>query len=86
VHGGKGCGNAGDWSQNLALAMSYVRLKGGKCIGFAGFDGGAFKDLCNACIVVPKDSTPLRGGIPRRPAGILIVFRLQRAHRRTWKP
>ena len=30
----------------------------GKAIGFAGFDGGAMKDLADVCIVVPYDATP----------------------------
>jgi len=64
--------------------MSYVRLKGGKCIGFAGFDGGAFKDLCNACIVVPKDSTPLVEGF-HGDLQHLIVFRLKELIE-DWKP
>jgi len=62
VHGGKGKGNAGGWSQNLTKAMQYVKDNGGKCIGLVGFDGGAFKELCDACIIVPKDSTPLVEG------------------------
>jgi len=62
VHGGSGQGNAGEWSQNLTKAMQYVKDQGGKCIGLAGFDGGAFKDLCDACIIVPKNSTPLVEG------------------------
>jgi len=62
VHGGKGKGNAGAWSQNLTSAMQYVKDAGGRCIGLAGFDGGAFKDICDACIIVPKNSTPLVEG------------------------
>lgn len=62
VHGGKGRGNAGPWSQNLIKAMKYVKDKGGKCIGITGFDGGAFKELCDACIIVPKNSTALVEG------------------------
>lgn len=62
VHGGSGKGNAGKWSQNLTRAMQYVKDNGGKCIGLAGFDGGAFKELCDACIIVPKDSTPFVEG------------------------
>lgn len=76
VHGGKGRGNAGEWSQNLTKAMQYVREHGGKCIGFAGFDGGAFRELCDACITVPKDSTPLVEGF-HGDVHHLIIFRLR---------
>jgi D-sedoheptulose 7-phosphate isomerase len=76
VHGGKGKGNAGDWSQNLTKAMNYVKSNGGKCIGFAGFDGGAFRELCDACIIVPKDSTPLVEGF-HGDLQHLIIFRLK---------
>jgi len=76
VHGGSGKGNAGTWSQNMTIAMEYVKKKGGKCIGLAGFDGGAFKELCDACIIVPMDSTPQVEGFH----GViqhLIIFRLK---------
>jgi D-sedoheptulose 7-phosphate isomerase len=76
VHGGSGKGNAGEWSQNLTKAMQYVREHGGKCIGFSGFDGGAFKKLCDACIVVPKDSTPLVEGF-HGDVQHLIIIRLR---------
>lgn len=58
VHGGSGSGNAGLWSQNLLKAMKFAKEKGAKTIGFSGFDGGMFKKICDACIVVPIDSTP----------------------------
>lgn len=58
VHGGAGQDKAGAWSQNLLKAMDYVKNNGGKAIGFAGFDGGAMKDLADVCIVVPYDATP----------------------------
>ena len=76
VHGGKGKGNAGAWSQNLTKAMQYVKDNGGKCIGLAGFDGGAFKELCDACIIVPKNSTPLVEGFHGNIQH-LIVFKLK---------
>jgi D-sedoheptulose 7-phosphate isomerase len=76
VHGGKGKGNAGEWSQNLTKAMQYVKEHGGKCIGVAGFDGGAFKELCDACIIVPKNSTPLVEGF-HGDIQHLIIFRLK---------
>ena len=58
VHGGNGKDKAGLWSQNLLKAMDFVQQNGGKAIGIAGFDGGAMKKMCDACIVVPVDSTP----------------------------
>jgi D-sedoheptulose 7-phosphate isomerase len=59
VHGGAGRDKDGAWSQNLLQAIQYAKDHGGKTIGFAGFDGGAMKDLCDECVVVPADSTPL---------------------------
>ncbi len=76
VHGGKGRGNAGAWSQNMTLAMQYVNENGGKSIGIAGFDGGAFKELCDASIIVPKDSTPLVEGF-HCDIQHMIIFRLK---------
>lgn len=58
VHGGSGSGNAGLWSQNLLKAMKFAKDKGARAVGFSGFDGGMFKKICDACIVVPTNSTP----------------------------
>ena len=58
VHGGAGKDKAGAWSQNLLKALQYAKDNGGKAIGFAGFDGGAMKQMADACVVVPADSTP----------------------------
>lgn len=58
VHGGSGKDKAGAWSQNLLKAMQYVKDKGGKTIGFSGFDGGAMKEISDVCIVVPYNTTP----------------------------
>ena len=58
VHGGSGKDKAGAWSQNLLKSMDYVNKNGGKTIGFAGFDGGAMKDIATVSIVVPFDATP----------------------------
>ncbi|MFH1173782.1 MAG: SIS domain-containing protein [archaeon] len=76
VHGGKGRGNALAWSQNLTKAMQFVKDKGGKAIGIAGFDGGAFTELADACIIVPKNSTPLVEGF-HGDIHHLIIFRLK---------
>ncbi len=58
VHGGSGADKAGVWSQNLLKAAKYVQEHGGKVVGFAGFDGGALKEMADECIVVPVNSTP----------------------------
>jgi D-sedoheptulose 7-phosphate isomerase len=58
VHGGAGRDQAGLWSQNLLKAMKYVADNGGQTVGFSGFDGGPMKNIANACVVVPADSTP----------------------------
>ncbi len=58
VHGGAGKDQAGLWSQNLLKAMKYAADAGGKTIGFSGFDGGPMKEVADACIVIPADSTP----------------------------
>ena len=39
-------------------AMKYAKEKGGKTIGLSGFDGGPMKEIADACIVVPVNSTP----------------------------
>ena len=58
VHGGAGKDKAGLWSQNLLKAMKYAHDMGGKTVGFSGFDGGPMKEIADACIVVPVNSTP----------------------------
>jgi D-sedoheptulose 7-phosphate isomerase len=59
VHGGAGQDKAQLWSQNLLKAMTYAQENGGRAIGFSGFDGGPMKDIADACVVVPANSTPL---------------------------
>lgn len=59
VHGGSGSDKDGAWSQNLPKAISLAKEKKGVTIGFAGFDGGIMKDLCDICVVVPVNSTPI---------------------------
>lgn len=76
VHGGSGKGSAGKWSQNLTKAMQHIKDKKGKVIGMAGFNGGAFKDIADACIIVPKDSTPLVEGF-HADIQHLIISRLR---------
>ena len=58
VHGGSGKEKAGVWSQNLLKALQYAKNNGGKALGLAGFDGGAFKTLCDVTVVVPYKTTP----------------------------
>ena len=58
VHGGTGKDKADLWSQNLLRAIKFVQSRRGKVIGLVGFDGGAIKEIADACIVVPVDSTP----------------------------
>lgn len=58
VHGGAGKDKAGLWSQNILRAMKYAKDKGGKTIGLSGFDGGPMKEIADACVVVPINSTP----------------------------
>ena len=58
VHGGSGSDKAGPWSQNLLKAVKYAMDNGGKVVGLSGFDGGVLKEVSDACIVVPANSTP----------------------------
>lgn len=58
VHGGSGKDKAALWSQNLLKAVKMVQSRGGKVVGLVGFDGGALKEVADACIVVPINSTP----------------------------
>jgi len=58
VHGGSGADRTGPWSQNLLKAAKFVKDNGGKVVGLAGFDGGILKQMADACIVVPINSTP----------------------------
>lgn len=53
VHGG-----SGPWSGNLVKAFRYANEQDATTIGIAGFDGGAFTDVCDIPIVVPVESTP----------------------------
>lgn len=53
VHGG-----SGPWSSNLTKAFQFANEKGAATVGIAGFDGGAFTDVCDRTVVVPVESTP----------------------------
>jgi len=63
VHGGSGSDKAGPWSQNLLKGVKYAKDNGGKVLGLAGFDGGVLKQVSDACIVVPANSTPHLEGV-----------------------
>jgi len=58
VHGSSGADKAGPWSLNLLKAAKFVKDNGGRVIGLAGFDGGVLKEMADACVVVPVNSTP----------------------------
>lgn len=53
VHGG-----SGPWSSNLTKAFQFAKEKEAATVGIAGFDGGAFTDVCDHTVVVPVESTP----------------------------
>ena len=57
AHGGSGHDKAGLWSQNLLKAFLIAKEHGVKTLGFSGYDGGAMKDLCDLCLVVPFHNT-----------------------------
>ena len=58
VHGGTGKDMASAWSQNLVKALKYAQDNGGRAIALTGFDGGVMKKECDACIVIPYNTTP----------------------------
>ncbi len=58
VHGGSGKDSAGLWSQNLLKATKLIHSRGGRVIGLVGFDGGTMKEVADATIIVPINSTP----------------------------
>lgn len=76
VHGGSGTDFGGQWSQNLLKGLQFIKDRGGKTIGFSGFDGGPMKNLVDIPIVVPVDSTPLVESL-HVVLHHLIVFRLK---------
>ncbi|MDP3888729.1 MAG: SIS domain-containing protein [bacterium] len=59
VHGGSGRGKTDPWSQNLVQAMELAKKRKAKILGFAGFDGGAMKEMADVCLIVPVSSEPL---------------------------
>ena len=58
VHGGAGRASAGQWSQNCVKALLYGKENGGTVIGFSGYDGGVFNQICDISLIVPANSTP----------------------------
>ena len=59
VHGGSGRDKAGLWSQNLLKAFNVAKENGCITIGFSGFDGGAMKEICDICSIVPFPNTQI---------------------------
>jgi D-sedoheptulose 7-phosphate isomerase len=43
-------------SPNVLLALTTARQAGAFTLGLGGFNGGAMKDLCDVCAVVPSDN------------------------------
>ena len=58
VHGGKGSDKAGPWSQNLIRAVALAKERGARTIGFSGFNGGLLREMADACVTIPVNSTP----------------------------
>jgi phosphoheptose isomerase len=52
--------------------MRLAQEKNAKIIGFSGFDGGAMKEMANACLVVPVDTDPY--GTPAIEAFHVVLF------------
>ena len=46
-------------SPNVLLALNTAREAGAFTVGLAGFAGGAMKDLCDVCAVIPSDNMQL---------------------------
>ena len=44
-------------SSNVLHALRVAKMRGLVTIGFSGRDGGAMKDLCDVCLVVPREVT-----------------------------
>jgi len=60
VNGGMGSDKAGVYSQNLLRALQFAKKNEGATIGIVGdkYAGGAFKNICDLCVIVPDGSTP----------------------------
>lgn len=71
VHGGTGSEKAGQWSTNLTGAIDLMNENNCTTIGISGGDGGAFKQRCKYCIIVPSVSTPIVEGLHSVIAHIL---------------
>ncbi|HET9181303.1 MAG TPA: SIS domain-containing protein [Candidatus Angelobacter sp.] len=46
-------------SANVLLALTTARQAGAFTMGLAGFEGGAMKELCDICAVIPSDNMQL---------------------------
>ncbi len=58
VHGGSGKDKAEAWSQNLVQGIKYAKENGAATLGFSGFDGGLFNEVCDLNLIVPYNTTP----------------------------
>jgi D-sedoheptulose 7-phosphate isomerase len=43
-------------SRNVLAAVDAAREIGMQCFGLTGFHGGALREKCDVCVVVPSDS------------------------------
>ena len=57
VHGGSGADKAGPWSQNLVAAADFAQQTRAKVVALVGYDGGALKQMADACVVVPASDS-----------------------------
>jgi D-glycero-alpha-D-manno-heptose-7-phosphate kinase len=46
--------SGGGMSQNVLKAMELARERGARTVGLTGFSGGALKDACEECFIVPS--------------------------------
>jgi len=87
VHGGTTA-----FSSNLEKAMDLALTSKAKIIGFAGFDGGAIKEMADVAIIVPIDEEPLATPIIESAHVMLhhlvcslVKEKLNRHRKKEWK-
>jgi D-sedoheptulose 7-phosphate isomerase len=69
-------------SKNVLKALLVARESGAVTVGISGFAGGAMKDLCDLCVVVPSDNMQIIEDLHLAIAH--CVFRI--AHARLSRP